>query len=103
MKVKKYEFFPHTADVLFEGYGKTVENLFENCGLAVESIMVGLDSLDFKIPIIGVAKGAERKKNEIIGKIPKGISEETLISVRDEAHRFAITYHKKLRGREFIK
>jgi len=62
-----------------------------------------LDSLDFKIPIIGVAKGAERKKNEIIGKIPKGISEETLISVRDEAHRFAITYHKKLRGREFIK
>ena len=44
--MKKYEFFPHTADVLFEGYGKTVENLFENCGLAVESIMVGLDSLD---------------------------------------------------------
>jgi len=52
----------------------------------------------FKIPIIGIAKGPERKKNEIIGEIPSGINLNTLIMVRNEAHRFAISYHKKLRG-----
>lgn len=62
-----------------------------------------LKELGFKIPVIGIAKGPERKKNEFIGIIPKWIDENTLIKVRDEAHRFAIAYHKKLRGKEFIK
>ncbi|MDP2704030.1 MAG: excinuclease ABC subunit UvrC [bacterium] len=52
-----------------------------------------------KIPTIGIAKGPKRKKNEFIGRIPEWASENTLIRVRDEAHRFAITYHKKLRAR----
>ncbi|MEK7630304.1 MAG: GIY-YIG nuclease family protein [Patescibacteria group bacterium] len=54
--------------------------------------------LDFGlvIPVVGIAKGPERKKNEFIGKIPKGVSEKTLIQVRDEAHRFAISYYRKL-------
>jgi excinuclease ABC subunit C len=50
-----------------------------------------------KIPILGIAKGAERKRNDILGAIPKGVKKETLIKVRDEAHRFAIGYHKTLR------
>ncbi len=54
------------------------------------------------IPIVGIAKGPTRKRNDVIGIIPAGISRKTLIRVRDEAHRFAIGYHKKLRGREFI-
>lgn len=62
-----------------------------------------LDSLGFKIPVIGIAKGPERKKNEFFGDIPSGVKEETLIRVRDEAHRFAIAYHKKVRGKEFMK
>jgi excinuclease ABC subunit C len=53
----------------------------------------------FKIPIIGIAKGAKRKKNEFIGKIPEGTSERMLIKIRNEAHRFAITYHRKLRAK----
>jgi excinuclease ABC subunit C len=52
-----------------------------------------------KIPILGIAKGAERKRNDILGAIPKGVTKETLIKVRDEAHRFAIGYHKALRRR----
>ena len=36
----KYKFFPHTADVIFEAYGKTLEVLFENSALALEEIMV---------------------------------------------------------------
>ncbi len=56
-----------------------------------------------KIPVLGIAKGVKRKKNEFIGKIPKGVDAKTLIRVRDEAHRFAISYHKRLRRRNFIR
>lgn len=52
-----------------------------------------------KIPILGIAKGAERKRNDILGAIPKATTKEVLIKVRNEAHRFAIGYHKALRRR----
>jgi excinuclease ABC subunit C len=55
-----------------------------------------------KIPIVGIAKGAKRKRNDIIGRTPKGVPETVLIRVRDEAHRFAIGYHKTLRRRKFL-
>lgn len=55
-----------------------------------------------RIPIVGLAKGPERKRNDLIGSIPKGVSVRTLIAVRDEAHRFAISYHKQLRKRAFL-
>lgn len=50
-----------------------------------------------RIPILGIAKGSERKRNDILGAIPRGVTKDTLIRVRDEAHRFAIGYHKTLR------
>ncbi len=50
-----------------------------------------------RIPVVGLAKGPERKRNDIIGAVPKNVSLKTLIQVRDEAHRFAIGYHKALR------
>jgi excinuclease ABC subunit C len=50
-----------------------------------------------KIPLVGLAKGPERKRNDIIGAVPKNVSLKTLIQVRDEAHRFAINYHKAVR------
>ena len=55
-----------------------------------------------RIPILGIAKGSERKRNDIIGAIPKGVTKDTLIRVRDEAHRFAIGYHKTLRRRRAL-
>ena len=50
-----------------------------------------------RIPLIGLAKGPGRKRNDIIGLIPRNVSLGTLIQVRNEAHRFAISYHKALR------
>ncbi len=55
------------------------------------------------IPIVGIAKGPGRKNNFLIGRIPEGVRKETLIRVRDEAHRFAIAYHKKVRSRNSLK
>ncbi len=55
-----------------------------------------------RIPILGIAKGPERKRNDIIGAMPRGVRKETLVRVRDEAHRFAIGYHKNLRRRNFL-
>ncbi len=61
-----------------------------------------LNEVGLRIPVVGIAKGATRKKNEFIGAIPSGTDPKILIKVRDEAHRFAISYHKNLRGRMFF-
>ncbi len=63
----------------------------------VNAVKEVLNEAGLKIPVVGIAKGAKRKKNEFIGKIPEGVEKKTLIKVRDEAHRFAIGYHKQLR------
>jgi excinuclease ABC subunit C len=57
-----------------------------------------------KIPMLAIAKGPTRKKLEIHshGDIPR-IPKKIISQVRDEAHRFAINYHKKLRENEFLK
>lgn len=68
----------------------------------VNAAHIVLDEVGLRIPIVGIAKGPTRKKNEFIGVIPQDISEDLLIRVRDEAHRFAIAYHKAVRGRNFI-
>ncbi len=49
------------------------------------------------IIVIGIAKGRDRKKEEVIGVIPFDIKKDTLLKVQSEAHRFAINYHRKLR------
>ncbi len=60
--------------------------------------------LGIVIPIVGIAKGPERKRNDfILGNTdPEFVKwvdthRELLIRVRDEAHRFAITYQRTLR------
>lgn len=66
-----------------------------------------------KVSVVGIAKGPKRKNNLLVGdiqklqntndreqsvtEVKKRISLKTLIQVRDEAHRFAISYHRKLR------
>lgn len=61
-----------------------------------------LSEYGLKIPVVGIAKGPKRKRNDIIGVVPRGVSVNTLIRVRNEAHRFAHTYHKKVRGNVFM-
>lgn len=54
------------------------------------------------IPIVGIAKGPTRKNNKFFTSDKQIIpwikqNKETLIRVRDEAHRFAIKYQRQLR------
>lgn len=58
------------------------------------------------IPVVGLAKGPDRKKDELVCdhnnlEICKVCErhKDLLVKVRDEAHRFALAYHRKLRGR----
>jgi len=61
-----------------------------------------LDEVGLRIPVVGIAKGPTRKKNEFVGEVPLSIPESILIKVRNEAHRFAISYHKEVRRRRFL-
>jgi excinuclease ABC subunit C len=87
---------------------KHIEWLFPDCVLIdggkpqVNAAIETLRGLKISVPIVGIAKGKKRDKNEFIGTIPKGISEKTLTFVRDEAHRFAIKYHKELRAKKMM-
>ncbi|MBI5221073.1 MAG: GIY-YIG nuclease family protein [Candidatus Liptonbacteria bacterium] len=73
-------------------------------GLAqVNAARAALKHLGKQIPVVGLAKGPERKRTDIYGAIPAGTDKQTLIRIRDEAHRFAISYHRKLRGRSFLR
>ncbi len=68
----------------------------------VSAVRETLKKANLNIPVVGIAKGPERKRNDIVGKIPKFTNLQTLIKARDEAHRFAIAYHKKVRSRAFM-
>lgn len=54
------------------------------------------------IPVIGIAKGPKRDRNDIITSDPStgsgqvDIDKKLLIRLRDEAHRFAISYYRTL-------
>lgn len=77
-----------------------------------------LAEADLKIPVVGIVKGPKRNKNEFVGDFKLlhqiddrqnsvvnkhfSISRKVLIQVRDEAHRFAISYHKKLRKKQMV-
>jgi excinuclease ABC subunit C len=70
----------------------------------VNSVREVLQNREVKIPVMGIAKGPDRDKNELImeGLPPKLIKwikdhKKTLVQVRDEAHRFALKYQKKIR------
>ncbi len=41
----KFKYFDHTADVMFEGYGKTIEEAFSNCALAMFNIITDVSKV----------------------------------------------------------
>jgi excinuclease ABC subunit C len=70
-----------------------------------------LTSIKKATPLIGVAKGPDRKKLEVVRSalkldwdLEELISDEKFLKrITDEAHRFAITYHRKLRDEQLMK
>ncbi len=62
-----------------------------------------------KIPVLGVAKGFDRKQDRLIADSNNPelirvaeLHKDILLRVRDEAHRFAIGYHKLLRRKKLL-
>ena len=47
--MKKYEYLPHTADVKFRAYGKTLEEAFENSAFALFNVMVNTAAVKAKV------------------------------------------------------
>ena len=61
-----------------------------------------LEKEGLSIPVIGIAKGKDRKGEVVVGKNPLKIKKETLLKIQKEAHRFAINYHRRLREKDFL-
>lgn len=68
-----------------------------------EAARAALLEAGISLPVAGIAKGPERKRADISGDpIPEGADLKTLVAVRDEAHRFAIGYHRRLRSKNLF-
>lgn len=84
-------------DLIFVDGGKGHLNMAENV----------VAEFKHDIPVVGIAKGPTRKKldmyyNKEAQIFQNVISDSRLVEkIRNEAHRFAITYHKKLRKRNW--
>jgi excinuclease ABC subunit C len=72
----------------------------------VNRVQLILDELQLDIPIVGLAKGPDRKQDRMV----YNCSNRDLAAIvlrgkdlfqraRDESHRFAVKYHRELRGR----
>ena len=60
-----------------------------------------LNKYNLDIPIVAIAKGPDRKGEKLFFSAPRGYvfpDVEFIKKMRDEAHRFAISYHRKLRS-----
>lgn len=72
----------------------------------VRGAKLELEDAKLEIPVYGLAKRLEwlyPPEGEII-KLPKrSLSLKLLQKLRDEAHRFAVSYHRKLRGNIFLR
>lgn len=71
----------------------------------VNAVVRVLDEAGVSVPVVGLAKGRDRKRDELV--FDRGNAElariahahkETFQRARDEAHRFAVAYHKKIRS-----
>ncbi len=63
-----------------------------------------LNKAGFSIPIVSVVKDERHKPKAIMGdeKLTRKHKKEILLA-NSEAHRFAIAYHRKMRGKNFLK
>ena len=63
-----------------------------------------LFKLDLKIPIVAVVKDERHKPKDVLGDSALATKyKREILLVNSEAHRFAIAYHKNMRGKNFLK
>ncbi|MES3031796.1 MAG: GIY-YIG nuclease family protein [Patescibacteria group bacterium] len=62
-----------------------------------------LATLNIDIPVVSVVKDDRHKAKGIMGKAEFTVRyKREILLANSEAHRFAITYHKKMRGKNFL-
>ena len=113
--VNQQDDFASMAEVVRRRYSRLLEEKKELPNLVVIDGGRGqlnaawnvLQELGLKIPVVGLAKKeeeiylVERPQPLRLSKNEKDL--KLLIQIRDEAHRFAITYHRLLRNKGMIK
>jgi excinuclease ABC subunit C len=97
------------AEVLTRRFGNDWPHpdiLFVDGGLGQVNVALRiLKKFNLKIPVVGIAKGLSRKNDRFVfdvrdEELRRAVENfgDLFKRVRDEAHRFAIGYHRKLRG-----
>lgn len=88
-----------------EGWTKPKLIIIDGGKGQVSSASQVLRDLSIKVPIIGLAKRLETIVTADLKEVSLPRMSEALkllMRIRDEAHRFAITYHRKLRSKNLI-
>lgn len=75
----------------------------------VGKIAAVMEGLSIKVPMIGIAKGFDRKQDRLVydrqdlelARVAMA-GKEIFQRARDEAHRFAVSYHRKLRSKRSL-
>lgn len=78
--MKKFVFFEHTADVLFEAYGKTLRECVENAASAMFSVM-GKPSLLKKTDEVVVRQKAKNLEELVVFLLDKLVTESDAMQV----------------------
>lgn len=72
----------------------------------VRAALAELEKAGVKIPIYGIAKRMEwlyPSEGEVMKLPSRSLALRLLQKLRDESHRFAINYHRKLRAKQFLR
>ena len=96
--------FPPDLKELKENFNKRPDLIVIDGGFGqLGAVKEVLDKLEINIPIISLAEKNEEictlDSNESIVLKKSDYALKLLQRIRDEAHRFAITYHRELRGK----
>lgn len=108
------------SEVVFRRYKRIIEEnnqlpdlIIADGGIGQMNVIRSVveDELNLSIPILGLSKDNRHKTNEILfGFPPKVISItknnqvfKLFTRIQDEVHRFAITFHKKIRSKGMVK
>ncbi len=93
-----------------ESFSNLPDIIFVDGGLGqISSVLAALNTLNIKIPVCGMVKDDKHKTKGLIfngNEIQLSTSSEgfkLITRIQDEVHRFAITYHRKLREKTTFK